>query len=54
DAIEHYNRNDYNIDILNKLYRTFSIVIPHRKYDLLTSELSGEKHKAYLRSSKEI
>ncbi|KAF1962819.1 nucleotide-diphospho-sugar transferase [Byssothecium circinans] len=54
DAVEHHDGNDYDMDILNKLYGTSSIVIPHRKYDLLTGELSGEKHEAYLGSSKEI
>jgi hypothetical protein len=50
EAIEHHDENDYDMDILNKLYGTSSIVIPHRKYDLLTGEIRPKDHDAYLGS----
>jgi hypothetical protein len=37
-AMEHHESHDYDIDILNKVFGTSTLVIPHRKYDLLTGE----------------
>lgn len=47
-AMDHHEGNDYDMDILNKLYEKSSTVIPHRRYDLLTGEFRGSKHENYL------
>jgi hypothetical protein len=47
-AMEHHEVNDYDMDILNKEYGQSAIVIPHRKYSLLTSEFRSDKHESYL------
>jgi hypothetical protein len=55
NATQHHEGHDYDMDILNKLYGTSSLVIPHRRYDLLTGEFRHEpdKHEAYLGPSAE-
>lgn len=52
-SMDHHQGNDYDMDILNKIYGRSSTVIPHRKYDLLSGEFHGEKHQDYLGSPNE-
>lgn len=42
--------NDYDMEILNRLYRDSALVLPHRTYALLTTEFRQEpdKHGRYL------
>ena len=47
-AIETAGNNDYDMDILNNLYKDSGTILPHRPYDLLTGEFRGEEHKKYL------
>lgn len=53
EAIEHHEGHDYDMDILNKLYKLEAMIIPHRKYDLLTGEFRSDKHENYLGRSGE-
>jgi hypothetical protein len=53
-AAKDHDRNDYDMDILNRLYGNTSMVLPHRKYDLLTGEFRGSEHARYLGSDTEI
>jgi hypothetical protein len=54
--MEHHESHDYDMDILNKVFGASTLVIPHRKYDLLTGEFRSDvdKHEAYLGSPTEI
>ena len=40
--------NDYDMDLLNNLYKDNALVLPHRPYDLLTGEFRGEEHSKYI------
>ncbi|KAF2463684.1 nucleotide-diphospho-sugar transferase [Lindgomyces ingoldianus] len=50
DAMNHLEGHDYDMDILNKMYDKSCLVIPHRRYDLLTGEFKGTSHENYLGS----
>ena len=47
-AIETAGNNDYDMDILNNLYKDSGTILPHKPYDLLTGEFRGDEHKKYL------
>lgn len=47
-AIANASTNDYDMEIVNDLYRDSAIILPHRPYDLLTGEFRGKNHAAYL------
>lgn len=40
--------DDYDMEIVNYLYRDSALVLPHRPYDMLTSEFRAETHAFYL------
>ena len=44
---------DFDMDILNTLYRSSALVLPHRTYDLLTGTLRGDNFTTYLGSEEE-
>lgn len=48
DAINNASSKDYDMEIMNNLYRDSALVLPHRPYDLLTGEFRGNNHTAYL------
>ena len=48
NATENAGNNDYDMDILNTLYRDSAMILPHRRYDLLTGEFRGDDHQKYL------
>lgn len=52
-AIETAGNNDYDMDILNNLYKDSGTILPHKPYDLLTGEFRGEDHKKYLGDDQE-
>ncbi|KAF2726178.1 glycosyltransferase family 8 protein [Polychaeton citri CBS 116435] len=58
DAFESRTDADYDMEIVNQLYGDDCIIIPHRKYDLLTGELRvkdrKEGHVNYLGSKEEV
>ncbi|GKZ28082.1 N-acetylglucosaminyltransferase, partial [Aspergillus brasiliensis] len=39
---------DYDMEIVNKIYGDDTLIIPHRPYMLLTGELRAQSHEAYL------
>ncbi|KAK5991236.1 Glucose N-acetyltransferase 1 [Cladobotryum mycophilum] len=46
--VKSAGRNDYDMDILNKLYLGSAIVLPHRPYNMLSSEFRMKEHHNYL------
>ena len=50
----HRGLNDYDMEIVNNLYQDSALILPHRRYDLLTGEFKSDKHAAYLGSSEEV
>ncbi|KAL8914216.1 MAG: hypothetical protein Q9171_001087 [Xanthocarpia ochracea] len=54
-AIDTAGPDDYDMEIVNQLYRDNAMILPHRPYDLLTGEFrdTGVVHKAYMGSEEE-
>jgi alpha-N-acetylglucosamine transferase len=40
----------FDMDILNSLYKHSAMVLPHRRYNMLTAEFRAEEHSKYLGS----
>lgn len=53
EKIDSASSHDYDMEIVNYLYRDSALVLPHRRYDLLTGEFRGENHTKYLGSDVE-
>lgn len=47
-AVDAAPADDYDMEIVNRLYRDSAMVLPHRPYDLLTGEFRGGDHARYL------
>lgn len=54
EKIDAASKDDYDMEIVNYLYRDSALVLPHRRYDLLTGEFRGEGHSKYLGSDVEV
>jgi alpha-N-acetylglucosamine transferase len=52
-AIQAAKDDEYDMDIINKLYKGKILRIPQRPYDLLTGEFRRKVHAAYLGSKSE-
>ncbi|KAH6998865.1 nucleotide-diphospho-sugar transferase [Ilyonectria sp. MPI-CAGE-AT-0026] len=53
DKVNSASKDDYDMEIVNYLYRNNALVLPHRPYDLLTGEFRGDDHTKYLGSDVE-
>lgn len=53
DAIDNAGENEYDMEIMNKLYEHSALIIPHRSYGMLTAEFRGDNHAEYLGSDRE-
>lgn len=53
DAFQHRKPEDYDMEIVNNLYGDNCLIIPHRRYDLLTGEFRADEHYKYLGSKEE-
>ncbi|KAJ3530281.1 hypothetical protein NM208_g9394 [Fusarium decemcellulare] len=51
--IENINPNEYDMEIVNHLYLDNALVLPHRPYNMLTSEFRRKNHSDYLGSDTE-
>lgn len=47
-AIENAGKDDYDMEILNNLYGESALILPHRRYDLISGEFKVNDHKDYL------
>ncbi|KAJ5780727.1 hypothetical protein N7457_005887 [Penicillium paradoxum] len=52
-AINTADRSDYDMEIVNDLYRDNALIIPHRPWTLLTGEFRNDDHSAYLGNKNE-
>lgn len=52
-AIASAGPNDYDMEIVNQLYGESAMIIPHRRYDLLTRAFRENLSEAYLGNSVE-
>ncbi|KAL2836688.1 glycosyltransferase family 8 protein [Aspergillus pseudoustus] len=53
-AISNAGSSDYDMEIVNNLYKGSALVLPHRRYDLLTGEFRSKSHSAYLGNDSEV
>jgi hypothetical protein len=53
-AFEHRNATDFDMEIMNDLYGHDCLILPHRRYDLLTGEFRSKEHHRYLGSNTEV
>lgn len=52
--VDSASKDDYDMEIVNHLYRTNALVLPHRPYDMLSGEFRGtNNHTRYLGSDVE-
>ncbi|KYK56312.1 putative glucose n-acetyltransferase protein [Drechmeria coniospora] len=54
DKIESAGRNDYDMEIVNDLYIDSAMVLPHRRYAMLSAEFRSDGHALYLGSDREV
>lgn len=48
NAIKSAKSGDYDMEIVNDLYGKDCMVLPHRRYDILTGEFRSKKHRDYM------
>lgn len=53
-ALEHRGKNDYDMEIINDLYKDDCLILPHRGLSLLSGELRRKTHNNYMGSSTDI
>ena len=53
-AIAAAGRSDYDMEIINTLYKDSALILPHRPYDLLTQVFHWTNHSAYLGDPDEV
>lgn len=54
EKMETIDANDYDMEIVNELYLDSALVLPHRKYNMLSAEFRRENHTDYLGSDREM
>jgi alpha-N-acetylglucosamine transferase len=52
-AFAHRNVTDFDMEIVNNIYGKEHIVLPPRKYNLITGEFRNNEHRRYLGSATE-
>lgn len=52
-AIKEKEEQDFDMEIVNNLYKHNCFVLPHRPYNLLSGEFRGHNHSRYLGSDTE-
>lgn len=52
-SIASAGSSEYDMEIVNTLYKDSAFILPHRPYNLLTGEFRSKKHSDYLGNSEE-
>ncbi|KAJ5544972.1 hypothetical protein N7535_006641 [Penicillium sp. DV-2018c] len=53
-AINNASRFEYDMEIVNNLYKDSALIIPHRPWTILTGEFRGEHHSKWLGNDQEV
>ncbi|KAJ6003617.1 hypothetical protein N7522_006417 [Penicillium canescens] len=53
-AINNASLSEYDMEIVNTLYKDSALIVPHRPYMILTGEFRGEIHTKYLGNDQEV
>ncbi|OHE93069.1 glucose N-acetyltransferase [Colletotrichum orchidophilum] len=52
--VEHAEREEYDMEIINDLYKDSAMILPHRPYALLTRSFGGDHQDYYLGNDNEV
>ncbi|OJD11940.1 hypothetical protein AJ78_07389 [Emergomyces pasteurianus Ep9510] len=52
-AIKNKSAHEFDMDVVNSLYRNHCLTLPHRPYFLISGEFRGNDHSGYLGSGEE-
>lgn len=52
-AIDAAGSKEYDMEIVNKLYKDSALILPHRPYNMLTTEYRYKNHKDYMGNEEE-
>ncbi|KAL8875535.1 MAG: hypothetical protein Q9198_006122, partial [Flavoplaca austrocitrina] len=52
-ALDAAGPKEYDMEIINNLYKNNALILPHRPYTMLTTEYRYKNHKDYLGSEEE-
>ncbi|KAL8992899.1 MAG: hypothetical protein Q9169_006753 [Polycauliona sp. 2 TL-2023] len=53
-AMETAGPKEYDMEIVDKLYKESALILPHRPYTMLTTEFRYESHKDYMGNEEEL
>ena len=54
NSIHQAGPNDYDMEIVNNMYKNSALIIPHHPYNLLTGEFRSKRHSAYIGNDEEV
>ncbi|KAJ4269475.1 N-acetylglucosaminyltransferase [Fusarium torreyae] len=54
DKVHSSSFGEYDMEIVNELYRDSALIFPHRRYDLVSGEFRSDDHSHYLGSDVEV
>ncbi|KAF2156246.1 glycosyltransferase family 8 protein [Myriangium duriaei CBS 260.36] len=54
EAFQSRKDDDFDMEIVNNLYGDNCMILPHRRYDLISGEFKGKSHTKYLGSDREV
>lgn len=53
EKVGNASRGDYDMEIVNELYRDSALILPHRAFNVLTAEWRSKSHENYFGSDRE-
>ncbi|KAK1456509.1 glucose N-acetyltransferase [Colletotrichum cuscutae] len=54
EKVDHAGKEEYDMEIINDLYKDSAMILPHRPYSLLTRSFGGDHQDYYLGNSNEV
>ncbi|PGH33759.1 hypothetical protein GX50_03416 [[Emmonsia] crescens] len=54
EAIKEKNEHEFDMEVVNSLYKNHCLTLPHRPYFLISGEFRGNDHSRYLGSDDEV
>lgn len=54
EKVDHAGKEEYDMEIINDLYKDSAMILPHRPYALLTRSFGGDHQDYYLGNSNEV
>lgn len=54
EKVDHAGKEEYDMEIINDLYKDSAMILPHRPYALLTRSFGGDHQDYYLGNGNEV